>query len=191
MSRGRRAQVGLAVAAVGALGALLAGVAAFRSGGATAGSSSTTVGGDNSGCIAVGSGSCQVVAPLPLPTGESDQQIADGMYRASVYPRTPAPFKVLFDENPRDLFIRSNARKDGYHIGLTLHGSDVWVDCVTTSDFNADPSTPGGPRWYRVHWPTSARSNAVGSSSPSDPPQGWAFAYYLRPDGSNGKVPPC
>lgn len=128
---------------------------------------------------------------MPVPTGESDQQVADGMFRANVYPRTPAPFRVLFDENPRDLFIRSSPRKSGHHIGLALHGADVWVDCVTTSDFNADPSTPGGPKWYRVRWPTSGPSDAVGSSSPSDPSHGWAFAYYLRPDASNGKVPAC
>lgn len=89
------------------------------------------------------------------------------------------------------LFILNAPNRDGYHIGVANHHAIVWVDCAVTSDFDPEPAVGWGPLWYRVHWPNTERSDASASSSPSDPSNGYAFGYYLRPSGTNGRVPIC
>lgn len=105
-------------------------------------------------------------------------------------PPGPWPFVVLFDQG-QGLFILSSPEREATRIGLASHASVVWVNCIALSDFDPDPSLNYGGYWYRVHWPSTGPSKTFDVSTPSDPAQGWAYAYYLRPSGNNGNVPAC
>lgn len=159
-------------------------------------SAGTSVTGSAGNCIVAGQNQ---VVNCPAPASV-DPSAPDNSVEASIS-RSPSPagsgpwaFTVLYDEvggKPLGLFIRSSPDKSGFHIGLAQHLTPVWVDCVEVNQFDPDPGTGSGPRWFRVHWPSATQSNAELQSSPSDPAQGWAYAYYLRPNGTNGKVPAC
>jgi hypothetical protein len=199
----RKTKISLGIAAVAAAGALIGGIAALvahDSGGSNSHDShnqaNVTISGGAGGCI--GAGQNVVVncpSPAPINTDQPDSSIASSIARTA-RPAAPGPwaFTVLFDEvggKPLGLYIRSSPDRNGHHIGLALHLTAVWVDCVKVTTFDPDLGTGNGPRWYKVHWPSAERSDAIGRSDPSDPAQGWAYAYYLRPNGTNGQVPAC
>lgn len=197
-----KTKITLALAAVTAVGGLLAGIAALADGG---GSTANKSGGDinvgtgaNGGCYVAGHDNV-VECPSPASitaTGASDSAIAHSISRsATPAGEGPWAFTVLHDDvggRYLGLWIRSSPNRAGYHIGLALHLAPVFVDCVKTTRFDPDPGTGSGPRWYKVHWPNSKPSESSEfSSSPSDPAQGWAYAYYLSPNGTNGQVRQC
>lgn len=201
-----RRTVGLIIAGVAALAAVLTAIVTLthknsssNSGNNASGSKNSagiSVGGSAGGCYAAGQNAVVNCAPpAPVNPTAPDPSIAASISRdASPAGSGPWAFTVLFDEvggKPLGLFIRSSPEKAGFHLGLAEHLTAVWVDCVKTNQFDPDPGTGGGPRWYKVHWPSNVRSDAVLQSSPSDPAQGWAYAYYLRPNGTNGHVPAC
>jgi hypothetical protein len=202
----RKGKITLGIAAVAAVGALLAGVGPLlssqengpttspgnvnASGGAVAGA-----GGQNNGCVAIGNSSCVLTSPSPVDPNAADDATARGIYlNKAPSGRGPWPFTVLHDVvagSHIGLWIRSSSERDGHHIGLAAHANPVWVDCIKTSSFNPEPGLSTGARWYKVHWPRTDPTDAPMSSSPSDPAQGWAYVYYLSPNGTDGKVPVC
>lgn len=201
--RARAKIAGALIAAVAAAGALLQGLGAFSSG-SEAGSTTVTAdrggnavtGGQSNSCVASGAGATVTcLSPTPV-AAELDDKAAEQSILGTATPAAPGPwpFTVLYDQQDgKDVgvWVRSAPTRAGFHIGLAGHAQTVWVDCVRTTDFNADPGLPTGPRWYKVHWPRAERSDALASSSPSDPAQGWVYVYYVRPNGTNGKVPTC
>jgi hypothetical protein len=202
----RARTVGWTITSIAALGTLVGGVAAACSaadagGGAVGGGGNTAtaegtgnnagnVDGDNDGCVAVG-GDCNYVEPEPVDPADPDEAIEQEIFRATPPDgEGPWPFTVLY-EGGQGLFVRTGPHRDDFRLGYTNHATTVWVDCVTTSDFDPVPSLDTGPTWYRVHWPNSERSDEGLSSEPADPAQGFAYAGYLRPNGHNGDVPEC
>lgn len=134
---------------------------------------------------------CNGVVGPGVQAGLSDDVIEEQL-RGPEDPQPPGPwpFVVLFDQG-QGIFIRSSPGREATRIGLAPHASVVWVECVARSDFDPEPGLNYGAYWYRVRWPNTAPSEAFGVSTPSDPAQGWAYAYYLRPSGTNGNVPAC
>lgn len=86
-----------------------------------------------------------------------------------------------------DLLVRDTPTRAGHRLGLVAHLSTVWVDCVRTTDFDPDPGTGFGPRWYRVH---VQAARPVMTSDPTDQ-TAWAYGYYLSPNGHDGQLPDC
>jgi hypothetical protein len=134
-------------------------------------------------------------APVRVSSGPADPAVEQSIAgTASPAPPGPWAFTVLYDEvggKPLGLYIRSSPERSGFHIGLAQRLTTVWVDCVKTNRYDPDLGTGNGPHWFKVHWANKRKSEATFDSSPSDPAQGWAYAYYLRPNGTNGHVPAC
>ncbi len=156
-------------------------------------------GGSENGCVvnANGNGTTVNCGGAPPVAIASDAPNADDAEVAKQIRRDSAPmgsgpwaFSVLFD-NKIGLFVRNNPEQSGYHLGYAAHGAILYVDCVKDSSFDPEPGQGFGPHWYRVHWPNSTKSEELYASNPSDPPQGWAWAFYMRPNGTNGNVPKC
>ncbi len=190
--------VGWTIGSIAAIGTLIGGVAAACGGGGgnTAaadgtGNNAGNVGDENAGCVVIGEGSCELTTPKPVDPDDSDASIEQKIYR-DVAPEGegPWPFTVLYDDG-QGLFVRNIPERDGYRIGYARHAAVVWVDCVTTSDFDPNPSMGAGPTWYQVRWSNDERSDEAFRSEPSDPAKGFSFAGYLQPNGHNGDVPEC
>ncbi len=200
-------KIGLVLTGIAAVGTLLGGLAGVlpgqgepssateASGSGTntnAGSNSVNadnggigVGGDNTGCIQVAD------CVLPFNPAAADDKIVKAIRRdKDPQGKGPWAFNVLQDQGD-GLFVRTGSEQADQRIGLATHASLVWVDCVTTSDFDADPSRKVGPTWYRGRWPSTTPSEVAMVGQPSNPSQGYAFKGYLAPNGHNGKVPQC
>lgn len=146
-------------------------------------------------CGVLGNGNvvnCGGGEPQPVDPNAGDAE-AEQDLRGDTDPQGDGPwaFNVLFD-NDEGIFIRNVPEMAGGHrIGYATSGSVVWVDCVVTSTFDPEPGLGHGPIWYRVRWPNTALSEEAFVSDPNHPPQGYAWSFYLRPNGTNGDVPQC
>ncbi len=149
----------------------------------------------NNPCVAIGAGAvatCPGHNPIPLDPDTSDKKAEQKIFR-DARPVAPGPwaFSVLYDKGI-GVFVRNEPVKEGgYRIGFVPTGTVVWVDCVTRSSFDPEPGLMHGALWYRLRWPNNARSEKAFASEPNDPPQGYAWSFYLRPNGHNGDVPDC
>lgn len=192
MSTGNRITLaGVIVTALGALVALFAWLTADAS---TRQDQTGDGDGDRIGLACRENATCVNQPALPPPDADdmTDEELAAQLRKPGVSPRKgPVPFIVLHDEDPQNLVIRSSPFRNGFRIGVAEHRSTVYVDCVRTSGFDPVPAVGWGPQWYKVHWPSSARSEAPMKSHREDPAQGWAYGFYLEPQGSNGEIPTC
>lgn len=144
-------------------------------------------------CVAQGSSQviCNLAPPQTVSPNEGDDDAAKRIKR-DVAPTGEGPwaFSVLFDDR-EGLFVRTSPEKDGQRIGYLPHAGIMYVDCWKTSGFDPVPGLNYGPRWYLVHWPSVEPSEGPLRSSPAFPAQGWAWGYYLQPNGHNGTIPQC
>lgn len=173
---------------IGAVGLTLAG------GGGNRVSTSISGTGNTLGGCGIGNISGTVVCPPPtsVPSDVADDEAARSIARPHVTPvgQGPWAFTVLHDQKI-GLFVRNEPGKAGFHIGLLPHGQMAYVDCFTTSDFDPEPALGYGPRWFKIHWPSTVEQDTALTSSPSMPAQGWAWGYYLTLNGHNGQIPQC
>jgi hypothetical protein len=102
----------------------------------------------------------------------------------------PWPFVVL-DTDVRGLKARSSDEKDGVQIGSAANRTVLWVDCASTSSFDADPATGSGPRWLRIKWPNSEPTTQFFTSEPGQTGYAYVFRYYAVPLGHNGQIALC
>lgn len=139
---------------------------------------------------------CDIRPPQVDPSADS-RAAAKAIFRdlAPIGPG-PWPFVVLNDDIDGvnvGQYVLSAPTRSGHHIGLALHASTLWVECQLISDFDPDPNSGNGARWLRIRWSHDPKisTDVPGSSSPSDPFDGFVYAAYPAPDGNNGSVPAC
>ncbi len=194
-------------AAVAAVGTLLVGVAAFIKDDKPKPETSTVPGvcsvaaanGASSGGNITGGRDVNVTVFCPVERDDAlaEPEVVEKSMARPVDPEPPGPwaFTVLYDDG-EGLFMRTTPDKAGKRIGYAVSAAVVHVECYKRSDYEPEPGRQFGKTWYKVHWPTATpaanqEAPPAMTSSPGDPAQAWAWGFYLRPNGHNGKIPAC
>jgi hypothetical protein len=135
---------------------------------------------------------CKYEASVPDPeeTDEAEvRQAAEDFVNTPPNGEGPWPFVVAGSEI--GLKVRSTNTREGEQLGGLDELHTAWVICKAVSDFDADPSTGVGPRWYKIGWTQQQPSSGFFESTPTTEQTAWAYAGYLVPSGHNGDVPGC
>ncbi len=152
------------------------------------------VGGNNNSCTVQ-----QQADEVSRNTADAAQlkQLVEGFSQDPPQPPGPWPFLVyntrVASGQDVGLKVKSAPAADGLPIGTATSRSLVWADCYVVNDYNPEEHSDVdvGPKWLRIHWPSSFPSTDIAMSSPTNRYLGYVYAGYGLPFKHNGSIPAC
>jgi hypothetical protein len=156
------------------------------------------------GCINLGTGNtCEITqAADEVSKNAADAaQLREAVARVSQglpQGRPPWPF-IVYDTrdgagNDIGLKIKAEPSMGGAQIGSARGRSILWADCYVMNNFNpvsGRTRNDVGPKWLRIHWPTSEPGTSFRDASATDNFTGYAYAGYTLPFKHNGSISVC